>query len=69
MIQHPTYTTAYLDGWHAHRLGTKVNYNPYDVATQPVSHRQWLCGWSQRFSAVKHGRETRVTDELVGDEQ
>lgn len=53
---------AFLNGWHANRLGIDVEKNPYDETTQSVSHSQWCSGWCARFSALKHGLSLEFDD-------
>lgn len=56
-------TDAWLDGWHAHRLGISVDDgNPFGEKATYRSHLQWISGWCSRFAAVKHG------DPLIYDE-
>ncbi len=45
---------AYLNGWHAHRLGNRIGVNPYHITTQYLSNARWISGWCARFSACKH---------------
>jgi hypothetical protein len=45
---------SYLNGWLAHKYGIEQSPNPYSESQQPYSYRQWLSGWCDRFSAVKH---------------
>lgn len=59
-------STAYIDGWNAHRLGVRVEDNPYSETTQAYSNSQWLSGWCRRFGAVKHGEDTAELDDKDG---
>ncbi len=49
-------TPAYCDGWLAHKNDVGIEENPYDELRQPFSNLQWMRGWCDRFSAIKHGR-------------
>lgn len=57
---------AYLDGWFAHKQAAENDVNgpsnPFDETTQPVSSAQWSAGYSQRFSARKHGLDMSLDD-------
>lgn len=57
-------TSAYMDGWHSHKGGQEQS-NPYSEAYQPYSYRQWLAGWCDRFSAIKHELDLSL-DENMG---
>ena len=58
-------TTAYLDGWHAHRKGVDVERNPFPEDRMAFSHMEWKAGWCGRFGAVKLDGELAY-DEMWG---
>ena len=54
---------AYMNGWFAHKNKTAAEgENPYPENTMPFSRAQWLSGWCDRFSAVKHGGSLELDD-------
>ena len=63
-------SSAYLDGWFTHKSGLThpklegMPDNPYDPDWQPYFNQQWMSGWCDRFSAVKHGGDL-VHDEAL----
>jgi hypothetical protein len=59
---------AWLNGWHAHRQGQKLDPNPYNPDTQARSFHQWLAGWCSRFEQEKHGRSTAQHDNALFDD-
>lgn len=56
------YSEAYLNGWFAHKKNTPNFTNPYLEHQQYYSHMQWLSGWCDRFSAVKHGQDLSLDE-------
>lgn len=50
-----TQHAAYRDGWLAQKYGAS-NEGPYNPETQMASATLWDLGWTDRYSAVKHGR-------------
>lgn len=60
----PNKTSAYLDGWAAHRYGRDVEHNPYDEHTQARSHYEWMSGWCGRFGAIKNELDLSLDDQL-----
>lgn len=56
---------AYMDGWHAQRLGAKRNFNPYNMEKQYCSWGQWDNGWGARYDAVKHGLSLELDEEQL----
>lgn len=60
-----THSTAYLDGWLAHKSGNvAVEENPYHEDKQSRSHSEWMSGWGARFNACKHGGDLSLDEEL-----
>lgn len=55
---------AYLNGWLAHKNGVEntADDNPYLETLQHYSNNQWLSGWCDRFSAVKHGLDMSLDE-------
>lgn len=58
---------AYLDGWFSHKYYCEAEaadtpQNPFNEFTQSVSNAQWDAGYSQRFSARKHGLDMSLDD-------
>lgn len=56
---------AYLDGWHAHRLGRDARRNPYHEDDASFSFSAWEQGWSARFAAVKFGLDLSLDERLA----
>ena len=59
---------AYLDGWLAHQPERGQDLQPYNEALQAFSATQWLSGWCDRFSAIKHGLELTHDDAQFASE-
>lgn len=59
---------AYLDGWLAHKNEHSQKTQPYNEATQAFSATQWVSGWCDRFSAIKHGLELTHDDAQFASE-
>lgn len=55
-------STAYIDGWLAHKNGCDINVNPYNEVSQEKSHSDWVCGWCARFNAIKHELDMTLDD-------
>lgn len=49
-------SSAYVDGWLAHKNMIEQSKNPYDEKTQTRSNSEWLNGWCARFDAIKHNK-------------
>jgi len=54
-------SAPYLDGWLAQKDGYNSG-NPYDETKQPYSYGQWISGWCDRFTAVKHNLDLSLDD-------
>jgi hypothetical protein len=54
-------SAPYLDGWLAHKGGLN-QHCPYREDVQPYSYGQWVSGWCDRFSAVKHETDLSLDD-------
>lgn len=55
-------TSAFRDGWFAHKGGFATGENPYNETLQWSSHHEWLSGWCARFEAIKHGKDTSLDE-------
>jgi allantoicase len=55
-------TSAYRDGWFAHKNDCRTESNPYSETLQFSSHSEWLSGWCARFAAVKHGKDMSLDE-------
>lgn len=53
---------SYLNGWLAHKGDCPQDLNPYNEIQQPYSYANWLSGWCDRFSAVKHGLDLSLDE-------
>lgn len=53
---------SYINGWFAHKGERSQEENPYKEKVQEYSHNQWISGWCDRFSAVKHGLDLSLDE-------
>lgn len=55
---------AYMNGWFSHLNDFSETANPYQEHIQRFSYVQWISGWCDRFSAVKHGHDLSLDEDL-----